>query len=191
MERRDKQDVMKVLGQARRQSGPTARRIPQDCGDVGLKIGRDGTWYYQNSPIGRKPLVRLFASVLRREADGHYYLVTPAERVLVRVEDAPFMAVGMQVEGSGQDQRLTFRANLDEEVTAGAKHPLRFRPERDGSFTPFVLVRDGLEARLDRPVYYELVEVAVTKRRGGRDELGVWSGGTFFLFPSSDDSGQD
>ena len=165
--------------------------MPQECGDVGLKIGRDGTWYYQNSPIGRKPLVKLFASVLRREADGHYYLVTPAERALVRVEDAPFMAVGMEVEGSGQDQRLTFRTNVDDEVTAGADHPLRFRPERDGSFTPFVLVRDGLEARLDRPVYYELVEVAVTKRRDGRDELGVWSGGTFFLFPTAHDSGQD
>ncbi len=182
---------MKVFGQARGQSGPTARRVPQDCGDVGLKIGRDGTWYYQNSPIGRKPLVKLFAAVLRREADGHYYLVTPAERALVRVEDAPFMAVEMQVEGSGEDQCLSFRTNVDDEVTAGADHPLRFRPERNGSFTPFVMVRDGLEARLDRPVYYELVEVAVAKRRGGREELGVWSRGTFFLFPPAHDSGQD
>jgi hypothetical protein len=129
--------------------------------------------------------------VLRREADGHYYLVTPAERALVRVEDAPFMAVGMEVEGGGRDQRLTFRTNVDDEVTAGADHPLRFRPEEDGSFTPFVTVRDGLEARLDRAVYYELVELAVTTRRDGGDELGVWSGGTFFLFPPSRDSGQD
>jgi hypothetical protein len=165
--------------------------MPQECGDVGLKIGRDGTWYYQDSPIGRKPLVKLFASVLRREADGHYYLVTPAERALVRVEEAPFMAVGMEVEGGGRDQRLTFRTNVDDDVTAGADHPLRFRPERDGSFTPFVTVRDGLEARLDRPVYYELVELAVTKRGDGRDKLGVWSGRTFFLFPPSRDSGQD
>jgi uncharacterized protein len=165
--------------------------MPQECGDVGLKIGRDGTWYYQDSPIRRKPLVKLFASVLRREADGHYYLVTPAERALVRVEEAPFMAVGMEVEGGGRDQRLTFRTNVDDEVTAAADHPLRFRPERDGSFTPFVMVRDGLEARLDRPVYYELVELAVTNSRDGEDELGVWSGGTFFLFPRAHDSGQD
>jgi hypothetical protein len=165
--------------------------MPEECGDVGLKIGRDGTWYYQDSPIGRKPLVKLFASVLRREADGHYYLVTPAERALVRVEEAPFMAVGMEVEGGGRNQRLTFRTNVDDEVTAAADHPLRFRPERDGRFTPFVMVRDGLEARLDRPVYYELVERAVTKRPDGEDELGVWSGGTFFLFPPAHDSGQD
>jgi len=182
---------MKVLGQVRGQSGPTARRTPQDCGDVGLRIGRNGTWYYQNSPIGRRPLVKLFASVLRRESDGHYYLVTPAERALVRVEEAPFIAVEMQVEGSGRNQRLTFRTNVDDEVTAGADHPLSFRPELDGSFTPFVLVRDGLKARLDRPVYYELVEAAVTTRRGGGDELGVWSGDTFFLFPPAHDSGQD
>jgi hypothetical protein len=182
---------MKDLGQVRGPSGGPERRTRQDCGDVGLKIGRDGTWYYQNSPIGRKQLVKLFASVLRRESDGHYYLVTPAERALVRVEEAPFIAVEMQIEGSGRQQRLVFRTNVDDEVTADADHPLSFRPERDGSFTPFVLVRDGLKARLDRPVYYELVEAAVTKRRAGGDELGIWSGDTFFQFPPSHDSGQD
>jgi uncharacterized protein len=191
MEPRDKQDVMKGLGQVRGLSGAAGRRVPQDCGDVGLKIARNGNWYYQDSPIGRKPLVKLFASVLRREPDGHYYLVTPAERALILVEEVPFIAVEMRVEGSGQNQRLIFRTNVDDEVTAGGDHPLRFRPERDGSFTPFVLVRDGLEARLDRPIYYDLVDAAVTKRGGGNDELGVWSGGTFFRFPPSHDSGQD
>jgi hypothetical protein len=191
MKRRNKTSVLGALGEAGSKPAPLGTRVPQDCGDVGLKIGRNGTWYYQNSPIGRKPLVKLFASVLRREPDGHYYLVTPAERALVRVQEAPFIAVEMQVEGSDQNQRLIFRTNVDDEVTAGGDHPLRFRPERDGGFTPFVLVRDGLEARLDRPVYYDLVEAAVTKRRGGKDELGVWSGGTFFLFPPSHDSGQD
>jgi hypothetical protein len=151
MKRRNKTSVLGALGEAGSKHAPLGTRVPQDCGDVGLKIGRNGTWYYQNSPIGRKPLV----------------------------------------EGSGQNQRLIFRTNVDDEVTAGGDHPLRFRPERDGGFTPFVLVRDGLEARLDRPVYYDLVEAAVTKRRGGKDELGVWSGGTFFLFPPSHDSGQD
>jgi hypothetical protein len=191
MKRRNKTSVLGALGEAGSIPAPLGTRVPQDCGDVGLKIGRNGTWYYQNSPIGRKPLVKLFASVLRREPDGHYYLVTPAERALVRVQEAPFIAVEMQVEGSDQNQRLIFRTNVDDEVTAGGDHPLRFRPERDGGFTPFVLVRDGLEARLDRPVYYDLVQAAVTKRRGGKDELGVWSGGTFFLFPPSHDSGQD
>jgi hypothetical protein len=191
MKRRNKTSVLGALGEAGSKPAPLGTRVPQDCGDVGLKIGRNGTWYYQNSPIGRKPLVKLFASVLRREPDGHYYLVTPAERALVRVQEAPFIAVEMQVEGSDQNQRLIFRTNVDDEVTAGGDHPLRFRPERDGGFTPFVLVRDGLEARLDRPVYYDLVQAAVTKRRGGKDELGVWSGGTFFLFPPSHDSGQD
>jgi hypothetical protein len=180
MKRRNKTSVLGALGEAGSIPAPLGTRVPQDCGDVGLKIGRNGTWYYQNSPIGRKPLVKLFASVLRREPDGHYYLVTPAERALVRVQEAPFIAVEMQVEGSDQNQRLIFRTNVDDEVTAGGDHPLRFRPERDGGFTPFVLVRDGLEARLDRPVYYDLVEAAVTKRRGGTDELGVWH-----------DSGQD
>ena len=143
----------------------TERRTPQDCGDIGLKIARDGTWYYQDSAIGRRPLVKLFASVLRREKDGRYYLVTPAEKALVHVEDAPFLAVAMEVKGSGKRQRLTFRTNLDEVVEAGLEHPLSFRTEKSGSFTPFVLVRAGLQARLTRPVYYELVAAAATETK--------------------------
>jgi hypothetical protein len=191
MERRDKKGVLGALGEVRRRSAAAGAMIPQDCGDIGLKIGRNGTWYYQNSPIGRKPLVKLFASVMKREEDGHYYLVTPAERALVEVEDAPFVAVEMSLSGTGRDQRLAFRTNVDYRVTADEDHPLSFRPESDGSFTPFVLVRDGLVARLDRPVFYELVEAATSERRGGSDKLGVWSGGTFFLFPPPPDSGQD
>ena len=121
--------------------------------------------------------------MLRQEKDGHFYLVTPAERVLIHVEDAPFLAVGMTVEGNGRQQRLTFRTNLDDEVEAGPDHPLSFRPEKDGSFTPFVLVRDKLKARLTRPVYYDLVAAAASEGKGGKHGLGVWSGGTFFAFP--------
>ena len=128
--------------------------------------------------------------MLRREKDGRYYLVTPAEKVLVEVEDAPFLAVAMEVEGSGKRQRLTFRTNLDEMVEAGPEHPLSFRVEKDGSFTPFVLVRDGLQARLARPVYYELVAAAATETKGGKEELGVWSGGIFFPFPERRASAQ-
>ena len=183
MARPDEKSVLHALGETPAKFVPAGRRVPQDCGDIGLKIGRDGTWYYRNSAIGRKPLVKLFASVLRQEKDGRYYLVTPAEKVSIHVEDAPFLAVGMTVEGSGKRQRLSFRTNLDDEVEAGPDHPLSFRPEANRSFTPFVLVRDRLKARLTRPVYYELVASAVTEGKGGKCEPGVWSGGTFFPFP--------
>ena len=157
-------------------------RAPESCGDIGLKIARDGTWYYEGSPIGRKPLVKLFASVLRHEHDGAYYLVTPVEKVPIAVEDAPFLAVSMQAEGEGEGQVLSFRTNLDDVIAAGKEHPLSFRAEEGGSFTPFILVRDGLQARLNRSVYYDLVGAAVEK--GGR--LGVFSGGVFFPFPGQD-----
>lgn len=183
MARQVKKSVLDVLGDVRGKSMLTERRTPQDCGDIGLKIARDGTWYYQDSAIGRRPLVKLFASVLRREKDGRYYLVTPAEKALVHVEDAPFLAVAMEAKGSGKRQRLTFRTNLDEVVEAGLEHPLSFRTEKSGSFTPFVLVRAGLQARLTRPVYYELVAAAATETKGGKNEMGVWSSGTFFPFP--------
>lgn len=183
MGRQNKKSVLEALGEGRGKSMLPERRAPQDCGDIGLKIARDGTWYYQDSAIGRRPLVKLFASVLRQEKDGRYYLVTPAERALVHVEDAPFLAVAMEAKGSGKRQRLTFRTNLDETVEAGPEHPLSFRAEKTGSFTPFVLVRDRLKARLTRPVYYELVAAALTETKGGKKELGVWSGGEFFLFP--------
>lgn len=175
----DKQGDLASLGAAiGKPGGP--RRAPQFCGDIGLKIDRDGTWYYQGSPIGRKPLVKLFASVLRREEDGLYYLVTPVEKVSIEVAEAPFIAVSMERVGEGKSQRLTFRTNIDDEVEAGARHPLRFRSESDGSFTPFVLVRDRLEARLSRPVYYELVNAASD---GPGGDLGIWTGGAFFAFP--------
>jgi hypothetical protein len=152
------------------------------CGDSGLRISRDGTWFYQGSPIARKPLVKLFASVLKREVDGQYYLVTPAETVPIAVDDAPFLAVAMEIEGSGKDMRLSFRTNLDELVSVGPEHPLTFRREKDGSFTPFILVRAGLDARIARPVYYELV-AAAQKANG---VTGIWSGGRFFPFPATE-----
>jgi len=155
------------------------------CGDIGLKIGRDGTWYYQGGPIGRKGLVKLFASVLRLEDDGRYYLVTPVEKVPIAVEAMPFIAVDMVRAGSGESQTLSFRSNVDDVVIAGRKHPLGFEPGPEGSLTPFVLVRDGLKAQLARPVYYELAALAV-KRPGG-EGLGVWSSGEFFAFPSGGD----
>ena len=156
------------------------------CGDIGLKIGRDGTWYYQGGPIGRKGLVKLFASVLRLEEDGCFYLVTPVEKVPIEVESLPFVAVEMWREGSGEAQSLTFRSNVDDVVTAGLKHPLGFQAGPKGSFTPFILVRAGLKARLARPVYYELAALAV--ETPGSEAQGVWSGGVFFPFPPAERS---
>ncbi|XSG81329.1 MAG: DUF1285 domain-containing protein [Methyloligella sp. ZOD6] len=177
------QDAAEALKEMRGGAAPkTGRPEPAFCGDIGMKIARDGTWYYQESPIGRMALAKLFATVLRKEEDGVHYLVTPVEKVSVAVEDSPFVAVTMTVAGEGAAQSLTFRTNLDDEVTADEDHPLSFRPESDGSFTPFVTVRGALTARIARSVFYDLVELAVEEDGA----LGVWSGGTFFPFPESD-----
>jgi hypothetical protein len=145
-----------------------------------MRIARDGTWFYRESPIGRSALVKLFASVLRREADGRYWLVTPAERGLIEVEDAPFLAVALTVHGQGRDQELIFRTNLDEFVTAGPDNPLRVETAADGEPAPYILVRDGLEARLARAVFYDLVELGTEEQVGASSQYGVWSRGTFF-----------
>lgn len=162
-------------------SEAAAAMLPAICGDLDMRIARDGTWFYHGSPIGRKRLVKLFASVLRREDDGHYYLVTPAEKGRIVVEDAPFVAVAMDVTGKGQDQRLTFRTNIDEEVVADGAHPIRVdHNQLTGEPTPYVLVRDGLDALIGRAVYYDMVERGVEKRVDGDTLYGVWSCGAFF-----------
>src|SRR5215472_12510177 len=124
-----------------------SERPPIDCGDFDIRIARDGTWSYRGSPIGRLALVKLFASVLRREADGSYWLVTPAERGCIVVDDAPFVAVEVTAEGEGPDQQLIFRTNLDDIVTAGPDHRLRVETAASGEPAPYILVRGGLEAR--------------------------------------------
>ena len=160
---------------------PAAGKRPLiDCGDLDIRIARDGSWSYRGSPIGRLPLVKLFASVLRREADGRYWLVTPAERGHIEVEDVPFLGVALTVEGEGRNQQLIFRTNLDEFVTAGADNPLRVETAADGEPAPYILVRDGLEARLARPVFYDLVELGTEERVGDTIQFGVWSQGMFF-----------
>ncbi len=145
----------------------------------GLKIGRDGTWYYRGSPITRAPLVRLFASVLRREGE-EFWLITPAERGRIEVEDAPFVAVESAVDGAGRDRRIRFRTNVDDWVTAGPGHPLRVAVDPGtGEPRPYILVRDGLEARILRPVYYDLADLA-EPADDGSGGLGIWSEGQFF-----------
>src|SRR5205809_4053530 len=129
-------------------------RPPIDRGDLEMRIARDGTWFYHGSPIARLPLVKLFASVLRREADGRYWLVTPAERGKIEVEDVPFLAVALTAEGEGREQQLIFTTNLDDIVTAGADNPLRVETTANGEPAPYILVRDAIEARIPRPVFY-------------------------------------
>src|SRR6516164_6880910 len=160
---------------------PVAGKRPLvDCGDLEMRIARDGTWHYRGSPIDRPALVKLFASVLRREADGRYWLVTPAERGLIQVEDVPFLAVAVTVEGEGRDQQLIFRTNLDEFVTAGPDNPLRVETAASGEPSPYILIRDALEARLARPVFYDLVELGIEEQVGDTRQFGVWSRGAFF-----------
>ncbi len=160
-------------------SNPNFSNLPS-CGDFDFRIARDGTWFYRGSPIGRKSLVQLFSTILRRENDGSYWLVTPVERGLVTVDDAPFIAVEMEVRGEGRDQILAFRTNVEEWVTADSAHPIRVGIGHDGAPSPYIRVRGALDALIARPVFYQLVDLAEMRARGQRSELGVWSGGTYF-----------
>lgn len=156
------------------------RQPPVDRGDLEIRIARDGSWHYRGSPIARPPLVKLFASVLRREADGSYWLVTPAERGRITVEDAPFLAVALEVAGEGREQRLIFRTNLDEIVTAGPAHPLSVTTAAGGEPAPYIVVRDALPAKLTRAVFYELVGLGAAEQSGDGVVFGVCSLGVFF-----------
>jgi hypothetical protein len=149
---------------------------PPHCGDIGLKIARDGTWSYQGSPITRPALVRLFSTILRRDPDGHV-LVTPVEKVAVEVEDAPFLAVSMAVEG----ETLVFTTNVGDEVRAGADHPLRFETGPADGVKPYVRVRGDLWALVTRALVYDLAELAQTRDVDGRLQTGVSSQGQFFV----------
>ncbi|HUB11020.1 MAG TPA: DUF1285 domain-containing protein [Acetobacteraceae bacterium] len=162
------------------------QRVPVECGDLPFLIRRDGTWLYRGSPINRKELVCLFSSVLRREEDGSFWLQTPAERGRIEVEDAPFVAVELDWTGDGRQQVLSFRTNVDQVVTASPENPIRVAHDLlTCEPTPYLLVRPGaahfaIEARISRPVYYELVALAVPEWVGCRRMLGVWSTGKFF-----------
>jgi hypothetical protein len=158
---------------------------PEFCGDIDMRIGSDGTWYYMGTPIGRLPLVRLFSTILKREGDKHF-LVTPVEKVGIRVDDAPFMAVEMQKDGSADTQRLHFRTNVDDWVECDAAHELRFKEARDGGLTPYLHVRRDLWAKVTRPIYYDLVELGEERSVNGRDMFGVQSAGVFFAMAGAE-----
>jgi hypothetical protein len=151
------------------------------CGELDMRIDRDGQWFYHGTPIGRKELVKLFASVLVRGEEGRYWLETPAEKGEIIVEDAAFMAVALNVRGGGTAQSLEFRTNVDDIVIADGDHPLRILVDSDTQEpSPYVLVRGGLEARLTRPVFYQLVDLGVELTLDGAQIYGVWSAGQFF-----------
>ncbi|MCC2095348.1 MAG: DUF1285 domain-containing protein [Hyphomicrobiales bacterium] len=183
---------LESIAAAAKQSGgrtlpPVHLWNPPHCGDIGLRIGRDGTWYYQNSPIGRMALVKLFASVLRKDPN-EYVLVTPVEKITIAVEDAPFVAVEMQLRPGRQTptaqpengQLLVFRTNVDDWVEAGPENEIRFEPGPSGGVKPYIRVRADLWALVSRPLFYDLVELGETRKIDGAEIFGVESGGVFF-----------
>ncbi len=161
---------------------PVEQWHPAHCGDSDMRIARGGTWYHQGAPIGRPALVKLFSTILRREPDGGFVLVTPGEKLDIAVEDAPFIAVELTSEGQGSGRRIGFRLNTDEHVIAGPGHPIRFDVDAGGTPRPYLAVRRGLDALIARAAYYELVELALAEHGS---PPGVWSDGAFFALPDA------
>jgi hypothetical protein len=188
--RRAPEDALRGLSETAtrrlRGAGPASSWNPPDCGDIDMRIAADGTWFYCGSPIVRLPLVQLFASVLRKEAD-RYVLVTPVEKVGIRVNDAPFLAVEMRDEDEADELRLVFRTNVEDLVTVDSKHPLRFERGTAEGLKPYVRVRGDLWALVKRALLYDLVALGRTERVGNQDWFGVCSCGVFFpVCPTSE-----
>jgi len=159
---------------------------PEFCGDIDMRIATDGTWHYMKSPIGRIELVKLFASILRRDED-RYVLVTPVERVGIEVEDVPFVAVELRVEGEGRQRSLSFRTNVDDWTTAGPDHPMRFEIGACEGLKPYVHVRAGLWARVNRALFYDLADLGEIRPVDGIEMFGLGSNGQFFpMAPAAD-----
>ena len=158
---------------------------PPFCGDLDMRIATDGTWFYLGTPIGRPALVRLFSTILKRE-DGKHFLVTPVEKVGIRVDDAPFLAVEMQKDGEGSDRRLRFRTNVDDWVACDSAHRLRFTAAADGGLTPYLHVRSDLWAKVTRALYYDLVDMGEERVVDGRAMFGIASAGEFFAMADAE-----
>jgi hypothetical protein len=177
-------DRNKVTGQPARKSADGSDSLPLSAdaaGEFPIRIARDGTWFYRNSPIRRKALAKLFSTVLRLDEEGRYWLKTPVEQGIIQVEDVPFTAVELEVAGAGRDMVLKFRNNFDDWVAADADHPIRVQLDPEtGEPSPYIRIRDNLDALILRPVFYELVEIAKPVERDGKTVLGVWSAGEFF-----------
>lgn len=160
---------------------------PPYCGEIDIRIARDGTWFHDGTPIGRAPMVKLFSSILKREGD-RYYLVTPVEKLGIQVDDAPFLVVGFAPDGTGRDQRLTFATSTEDEVTAGANHAIRVAQDAaTGEPAPYIHIRAGMEALIDRKTFYRLVDLGMQEDVDGTPWFGVWSADVFFpMIPSAD-----
>lgn len=175
--------------QAAAKKGPPPLHLwnPPFCGDIDMRIARDGTWFHEGTPIGRAPLVKLFSSILKREGD-RYFLVTPVEKVGIIVDDAPMLAIDFDAEGEGAAQRLRFYTKTEDEVVASAENPIRVvRDAVTGEPSPYVHVRSGLEALIDRKSFYRLIELGVHAPHDGQSWFGLWSEGCFFpVIPSID-----
>lgn len=177
----DKGSSSRVARLAAEAVRPRQALVPRDCGDFDIHIARDGSWFYRGSSIGRMALVRLFSRILERDAEGQYWLATPAERGRIFVEDVPFIAVALEVRNLGARQRLIFHTNVDDIVTLDAAHPLRIAEDMvTRTPVPYILVRNGLEARLARSVFYELVDLGREEQLGSETSFGVWSSAKFF-----------
>jgi hypothetical protein len=159
---------------------------PPFCGDIDMRIARDGTWFYLGTPIGRAPMVKLFSSILKREGDD-YFLVTPVEKVGIKVDDAPLLAVDFTATGTGRDQVLTFTTKTEDVVTAGAEHPITVRLAQNGEPAPYIHVRRGLNALIDRKSFYRLVELGCHEGDSRESWFGIWSDGQFFRMMPSDE----
>lgn len=170
-------ELAALLGQGR--TPPVHLWHPAHCGDSLMRIAGDGTWFHEGSPIGRIELVRLFASILRREGDGSHVLVTPHEKLSIIIDDAPFVAVEVTTDGEAAARRLIFRTNVDDLVEAGPGHVLRVETAPDGTPRPYLHVRAGLEALVNRAVFYQLADLALAENGS---PPGLWSGGVFFPF---------
>jgi hypothetical protein len=164
---------------------PVDQWNPPFCGDIDMRIAKDGTWHYMGTPIGRPRLARLFSTVLKREGDA-YFLVTPAEKVGIIVDDAPFLAIDFDCVGTGRDQVLTFHTSMGDSTVADQTHPLRLGLRDDGNAAPYVEVRSGLDALIDRKSYFRLIDLACEEMIDGSMQLGVWSSGVFFSTGFSD-----
>ncbi|MFK0384312.1 DUF1285 domain-containing protein [Agrobacterium sp. NPDC090273] len=175
-------------GDAKRGPAPVERWNPPFCGNIDMEIRADGTWFYMGTPIGRAPLVRLFSTVLRKDEDGQTYLVTPVEKVAIKVADAPFIAVEMIVTEKEGEPRLTFRTNVGDVVEIGEDHPLRFEiAGENNELKPYILVRGRLEALVSRAVMYDLVACGEIVDMDGRAMFAVRSGKSVFAVMPADE----
>jgi hypothetical protein len=175
-----------ALAEASKRAPPVELWDPPFCGNLDMRIAADGTWHYLKTPIGRPALVKLFASVLKREGDN-YFLVTPVEKCGIQVDDAPFIAVELKVEEGALGQVLNFRTNVDEWIDCGPDHQLRFDPEpRTGGLKPYLHVRRGLWAKVTRPLFFDLVDLGEEREISGTALFGVSSMSAFFPMAPAD-----